>query len=82
MQGSAQGVAHHKKQTSKAILHSAGAGERRKVEGRKILSGFAIFHFLATKPEDASKVRERGRERGSESNDRYARAGIGTERAG
>lgn len=38
-----------------------GAGERRKVEGRKILSGFAIFHFLATKPEDASKVRERKR---------------------
>lgn len=62
MQGGAQGVAHHKKQTSKAILHSAGAGGRRKVEGRKILSGFAIFHFLATKPEDASKVREGERE--------------------
>lgn len=74
VQGGAGGVACHKKQTSKAILLSAvtevsqeggGGGEWG---GKQILSGFAIFHFLATKPEDASKVRERETER--ESNDR------------
>lgn len=68
MQGGAQGVARHKKQTSKAMLlreEPEGVQGRKLVEERKILSGFAIFHFLATKPEDASKVKEseRGRER-------------------